>query len=147
MTAAVRANFWVCATTTERDDLGSENGLRLGDIAMVQGQGLYRTSAVGLSSSTWQVLAGLPVTGVWALGGSHHGAGNQSIYQRVAINFHTPLLTTPSSIVVVAGANANWTATPSVVYSDANGFVLEGTSLAVAANVQTWARGTFTVTP
>jgi hypothetical protein len=149
MTAAVRANFWICATTTERDGLGTEDGLRDGDIAMVQGQGLYRTSTILASSSTWQVLAGLPVQGVWAMGGRNHtaGPGQARVYSRVAIAFHTPLLAAPTGITITAGANSGWATAPTVVYSDANGFVLEGDSDLVSSGATAWTRGTFTANP
>lgn len=146
MTAAVRANLWICSTTTERDDLGSADGLRAGDLAMVQGQGLYRTISVAAGSSSWQVLAGLPVAGVWAMGGRIVVAGT-TVFQRVAVSFHTPLLAAPSSVTITPGANSGWASAPTVVYSDANGFVLEGTSDAAALGAAVWTRGTFTVVP
>ena len=147
MSAAVRANLWICASTTERDALGTNSGLRAGDLAMVQGQGLYRTISVAASSSTWQVLAGLPAQGVWAMGGRNHSAGLARVFSRVSIAFHTPLLATPTSITVLAGANSGWAAAPSVVYSNANGFVLEGDSDPVGSDATAWAYGTFTANP
>jgi len=149
MTAAVRANLWVCATTVERDAMGSEDGLRLGDLAMVQGQGLYRTSTVTASSSTWQVLAGLPVQGVWAMGGRNHtaGPGQARVYLRAAIAFHTPLLVAPSTVTLFAGTNSGWATTPTVVYREANGFVLEGDSDLINSGATAWAYGTFTANP
>lgn len=149
MTAGVRANFWMCATTAERDSLGTDDGLRLGDVAMVQGQGLYRTSTVAAGSSTWQVLAGLPVQGVWAMGGRNHtaGPGQARVYSRVSVAFHTPLLVLPTTISLFAGANSGWATTPTVVYRDANGFVLEGDSDLVNSGATAWAYGTFTANP
>lgn len=39
-----------------------------------------------------------------------------------------PLLVAPSSISITPGANSGWATAPTVVYSDANAFVLEGDS-------------------
>lgn len=147
MTAAVRANLWMCATTAERDALGTSVGLRLGDVAMVQGQGLYRNLTVLPASSTWQVLAGLPVQGVWALGGRNMAAGPglASVYARSGFGFHTPL--SPSSVSISVTANSGWATAPTVAFFNANGFVLEGTSDAVATGTNVWAYGTFTANP
>lgn len=145
MTAAVRSNLWMCATTTERDALGTSVGLRLGDVAMVQGQGLYRNLTVLPASSTWQVLAGLPVQGVWALGGRNMAAAAASIFTRCAFGFHTPL--PASGVSVVMTANSGWATLPTVAFFNGNGFVLEGTSDVVAPGVDVWAYGTFTANP
>ncbi len=86
------------------------------------------------------------MAGVWAMGGRIVVAGT-TVFQRVAVAFHTPLVAAPSSVTITPGANSGWASAPTVVYSDANGFVLEGTSDAAALGAAVWTRGTFTVVP
>lgn len=114
---------------------------------MVQSHGLHRAVTVAAGTSTWQVLAGLPVEGVWALSGRNlnPGPGNAQVYARVAVGFHTPL--DPSTVSIAVTANAGWSTAPTVVYLDGNGFVLEGESNPVAPGTAVWAYGTFTANP
>lgn len=53
MTIQRGATVWESQSEVERDTIGTDIGLRVGDICNVRGTGLFRCDTAGAASSTW----------------------------------------------------------------------------------------------
>jgi len=146
MTADKTLNLWMASDTTERDALGTLDGLALGDFCLVDGANLYVATAVLVSSSTWRAVAGLATTAPYGLGGKNLADSRpRSLYIMSSVTFRAVLDAAPSSVTITQTANFNWPTMPFVILATATGFVFAGNSASIAANTNAWTRGTYTV--
>ncbi|MFV8750207.1 hypothetical protein ACNOYE_06625 [Nannocystaceae bacterium ST9] len=147
MTTTKTLNLWMASTTLERDALGSEDGVALGDFCLLDGVNLYTATAVLAAASTWRPIAGLPTIGPFGLGAKNTAdTANRAVFVLTAIGFRAVLDTAPSSVTITASSQLDWPTLPTVSSVTDVGFVLSGTSASVAANADAWIRGTYTIT-
>ena len=146
MAADKTLNLWLASTLTERDALGTDDGLAIGDFCLMGGNNLYMATQVAAATSTWRPMAGLPTIGPYALGAKNTAdSSNRTCYVMSAVTLRAVLDAPPTSITLAPSANLNWPAVPSVSLATATGFVLEGESASVAADTRAWTHGTYTV--
>ncbi|HVI03006.1 MAG TPA: hypothetical protein VM869_30130 [Enhygromyxa sp.] len=146
MAANKTLNLWMASTVTERDGLGSDDGLAVGDFCLVDGGNLYTAIAVVASASTWRPLAGIPTTGPYALAAKNTSdSTDYTCYAMSAVTFRAVLDAPPSTVTLSAAPDLNWPTTPTVITATETGFVIMGGSALVAAGTRAHQYGTYTV--
>lgn len=146
MAANKTLNLWMASTVTERDALGSDGGLAVGDFCLVDAGNLYTAVSVAAMTSTWRPLAGLPTTGPYAVGAKNTSDSTPySCYVMSAVTFRAVLDAPPSSVTLSPTANFMWPVIPTVISATETGFVLAGFSAVVASNSRAYQYGTYTV--
>lgn len=148
MSALNRQNLWMAATTTQRNALDLVAGVAVGDFCLVDGANLYVATTVVAGLSTWLPIGGVPTNGTWGLGGKNvDNTLNRQVFMQVGVTFSAVLDGTPSTVMLTPLANLNWPAAqlPTVAQVNNLGFVISGSSNAVAPNINASIRGAFTI--
>lgn len=146
MTALKQLNVWMASTTTERDALGTDQGLAVGDFCLVDSLGFYLAVAAGATSSTWRPIATTPTNGPYALGDKNTAdTTNRALFQMQSVTFRASLDATPSSITLVSNFNQAWPNLPTVYWMLPTGFVYYGFSNTIAPNFIAYQRGTYQI--
>jgi len=146
MSALNRQNLWMAATTTQRNTLDLVAGVAVGDFCLVDGVNLYVATTVVAGSSTWRPIGGVPTNGTWDLGGKNcDNTLNRQVFMQVGVTFSAVLDGAPSTVMLTPMANLNWgPVVPAVAQVNNLGFVVTGSSIAVAPNIDASIRGVFT---
>jgi hypothetical protein len=142
MTAVRRLNVWMTTTLGELTNLGSEDGLTVGDFGLIDTAGLYVCATAAVSTSTWHALVRIPFTGRWAVGAKNVGAAATSVYMQVGVSFAGQFAAAPSSVTITTDSNLSWP-TALTASSGVDGIWLSGFSASIVAGAIAWRRGTY----